>query len=506
MNWECTVAGSLLVDESERFEIMPWPRRIFMRSYPAVNLMTLPFAPMLDSYLAHLTAEGNTELLADTRRVFQLFLDFYQEYGEESRKETLGFADLADRTAEMRFGDVWGAVRGFYKHLASWEDQEDAQKMRSAIARFYHNPTDQRVSIPQAYATELQIVYNALCDMHWPDDTEWLYGQSGTGLAISDTLMYQRGDPEPSDADMSSVYGLAMPLVKHGVALTMVQLERVVDPGYLDNVSVLLLTYEGQKPPSPEIHIALAEWLRNKHSGGPNILLLFGTGDVYNGVREWWNQGGMNYERPQDHLTELLDLGRMPESGTYACGEGWLVFAPDSPAALAHDKLGATIVLDLVKQAHEKLGVAWTQRNVLALRRGPYVVAAGMDESTSETTTVLPGTFINLFDATLAVVKNPGIAPDTRWLLYDLARCPDYPWVIAAAGRVLDEVYDDNTLSFTIEGMAGTTCIVRAWVPNAPTTVVAQDRDVAILWDADSSTASVSFANDPAGVSVRIKW
>ena len=284
-NWECTVAGSLLVDESERFEIMPWPRRIFMRSYPVVNLLSLPLQPMLEAYLARLEADGQNELLADTKMVIELFLSFYQEHAEESRMETLGFADFTDHMKEMRFGDVWSVVNGFYKHLASWEDQEKAQRLRSAIARFYHKPTDQRTYIPEAYATELQVVYNALRDMHWPGDTEWLHGQTGIGLALSDTLMYQRGVPEPSDPDMSSLYGLAMPLVKNGTAVTMVQLERALDPGYLDNVRVLLVTYEGQKPPSAEIHTALAAWVKRG-----NVLLLFGTGDAYNSVREWWNQ------------------------------------------------------------------------------------------------------------------------------------------------------------------------------------------------------------------------
>ena len=35
-------------------------------------------------------------------------------------------------------------------------------------------------------------------------------------------------------------------------------------------------------------------------------LALFGTGDEYDGVREWWNQDGRGYLRPQEHLTELL--------------------------------------------------------------------------------------------------------------------------------------------------------------------------------------------------------
>ncbi len=499
-NWECTVAGSLLVDESERFEIMPWPRRIFTRSYPTVNQLSLPLQPMLDAYMARLEAAGQSDLLADFRRVIGLMMDFYREHGTAARKETLGFADMADRASELRFGDVWGVIEAFYRTLAAWEDQADAQRLRDAISHFYHNPTDQRALIPSTYAAELQIVFNALRDMHWPGDTEWLHGQTGVGVAISDTLMYQRGDPEPSDPDMSSLYGLALPLVKHGMALTMAQLECALDPGYLDNIRVLLLTYEGQKPPAPAIHAALADWIWRG-----NALLLFGAGDAYDAVREWWNQDGANYARPQEHLTELLGLGRAPAPGTYPCGDGYVIVAYVSPAALAHDPQGADVVLDYVKQARAALGLPWTEGNLLALRRGPYVVAAGMDESTGAATT-LPGVFVNLFDGDLLVLTAPVIAPDTRWLFYDLARCPEHPWVIAASGRVRDEAYDGHSLTFTIEGMADTPCVIRARVSQCPASVIAAGKPAGVTWDAASRTVLICFPNDPAGVAVQVGW
>ncbi len=499
VNWECTVTGSLLVDESERFEIVPWPRRVFMRSYPTVNLLGLPLMPMLETYLERLAAEGQDELLADTRRATDLFLAFYSEQGEEARKETLGFADMADRAAELRFGDMWGAVNGFYRHLASWEDQEDAQRLRNAVARFYHNPTDQRALIPESYATELQIVYNALRDVHWPEDTEWLHGEKGIGVAITDSLMYQRGEPDPSDADMSSLYGLAMPLVKHGVALDMVQLERITHPGYLDNLNVLLLTYEGQKPPSPEIHEALAVWVQK---GG--VLILVGLGDAYDSVREWWNQDGADYARPQAHLTELLGRGRNPEAGTYPCAQGYLIVVPFSPAALAHQPTGADLVLDTVAAAYNYLDRPWLPGNHLVLRRGPYVVAAGMGESAEAQSLTLTGAYVNLYDPDLSVLVNPGILPDTRWLLYDLARCPDQPWVIAAAGRVEQETVVGNGLTFTIEGMADTACTVRVHLPAAPSLVRVAGQESAATWDAASQTLFLRFPNQPEGVSVEV--
>ena len=508
-NWECTVTGSLLVDGSERFEIMPWPRRVFMRSYPTTNLLALPVAPLLEAYYARLEAEGQAALVADTRRAIEQYLAFYAEHGEAARKETLGFADLADRPERydrieaLRFGDLWGAVTGFYKHLAGWEDQEAAQRLRDALSRFYHDPTDQKAFIPAGYATELQIVFNALRDVHWPGDTEWLHGQKGIGLAISDNIMYQRGDPDPSDADMSSLYGLALPLVKHGVALDMVHLERMAEPEYLDGVDVLLLTYEGQKPPSSAAHEALAAWVR---AGG--ALILIGTGDAYDGVREWWNQEGADYARPQAHLTEVLGVGRQPDAGVHACGRGYLLVEPASPAALAHSAGGAEVVLEATAQARLLTGKPWRPGNHLVLRRGPYVVAAGMDESSLVTSLALPGAYVNLFDADLPVLVDPVIAPDTRWLLYDLSRCAEGPWVIAAAGRVEDETATADRLTFRVEGMAGTQCAVRVWLPKAPVAVLVHvegsDHAWDQVWDAASRTLLLRFANRPEGVSVEV--
>jgi hypothetical protein len=430
-----------------------------------------------------------------------LFAGFYEEQGEASREETLGFADLADRTPELRYGDVWGTVHGFYRMLSEWEDQEDAQHLRDAMAAFYRDASDQRSFIPEDYATELQIAFGALADMAWPDGQVWVRGQTGVGLAISDTLMYQRGDPAPSDPDMSSLYGLALPLVKCGVALNMVQLERLPSGQDLEKVHVLLLTYEGQKPPCAEVHEALARWVREGHT-----LILFGVGDEYNSVREWWNTGDLAYAAPQAHLTERLGLGRQPDAGRYPCGQGWAIVDPASPAGLAQDPDGADRVTAHVEAAVRAQNQPWSPGNVLALRRGPYLAAAGMDESPEDQALVLPGRYVNLLDARLPIHVDPAIDPGTRWLLYDLSRCADQPWVIAAAGRVRHESREAGSLSFTVEGMDGTTCAVRARIPAEPVQVTVDGERASHEWDAASRTVLIRFANQPGGRPVQVTW
>ena len=68
--------------------------------------------------------------------------------------------------------------------------------------------------------------------------------------------------PAASDLHLGSFYGLAMPLLKHGIPVEPVQVENATAPNFLDRYKVLLLTYEGQKPPTPEFHKAIAAWVK----------------------------------------------------------------------------------------------------------------------------------------------------------------------------------------------------------------------------------------------------
>jgi hypothetical protein len=111
------------------------------------------------------------------------------------------------------------------------------------------------------------------------------------------------------------------------------------------------------------------------------------------------------------------------------------------------------------------------------LRRGPYIVASGMDEVDHLRPEILPGNFINLFDAKHTVLADPVIRADSRWLLYDLAHCPDHPGVIVAAGRLREECFDKQTLAFVVESMAKTTTVIRARIPAKPNRITLKCSD-----------------------------
>jgi hypothetical protein len=146
----------------------------------------------------------------------------------------------------------------------------------------------EREAMPPRYATELQTVINALNDMKQPK-FEWDCGTTGIGVLASDSLMFQRGEPTPSDPHLGNFYGLAMPLLKRGMPVAPVQLENVNIPNCLKEFRVLLLSYDGQKPLSPEVHPAIADWVRK----GGMLIVCDADADPYNKVRDWWNSDGI---------------------------------------------------------------------------------------------------------------------------------------------------------------------------------------------------------------------
>ncbi|MEO8395948.1 MAG: hypothetical protein ABI700_23335, partial [Chloroflexota bacterium] len=388
-------------------------------------------------------------------------------------------------------------IFSFYQYLNATEPPDNAVRLRDTFAAFYHDPTEEREGIPAYYATELEVVFNALADMDWPDHG-WVNEAPGVGLCVSDTLMYQRGDPDASDPHLSSIYGMAMPLVKHGLPLQIVQLEALARPGYLDGLEILLLSYDGQKPPSADVHTALAGWVEQ---GG--VLIVFGDGDLYNAVRSWWTD---KYSSPQAHLFELL--GVKDETVT-AHGRGQVMVVAQTPTELAYDPQGAQRVREVVRQAIGRISRTWNETNTLILKRGPYVIAAGMEETDLDAEgRVLDGKYVNLFDADLMVVRDPLIIPGSQWLLYDLSYAAPAPaWVVAASGRIYDERVETGGISFTIKAAQGTTAVVSVLLPAKPSRVEMQSLNRMIeRWDEETRLLFLSFPAQNTGTLVSIHY
>ncbi len=364
--------------------------------------------------------------------------------------------------------DVW------QYEVAPWPDRifhpEHSKYPRNA------KPEDQK-TIPPEYATELQVVMNALNDMKQPDHA-WDCGSRGIGVLISDSLMFQREGPTPSNGDMGHFYGQALPLLKRGIPVTPVQLENVMLPGFLKDLKVLVLSYEGQKPQGPEVHPPLAEWVKQ----GGVLVMADNDGDPYNAVKEWWNEGGKNTAIPRQDLFRALGVkdADFPTTGSpqVAVGKGAVVWLRKSPVDYSMQREAEADYIAVMKAALEKSGGSWQETNHLLLRRGPYFVAAGLDESVELPAKLLKGRFVNLFDPALKVQREIELKAGTRSFLLDLDRVPGER-LLASACKALPREAGSGALEWTVEGIEGTPAIVLLATPRKPKAVTLEGQPVA---------------------------
>jgi hypothetical protein len=109
------------------------------------------------------------------------------------------------------------------------------------------------------------------------------------------------------------------------------------------------------------------------------------------------------------------------------------------------------------------------------LRRGPYVIAAGLEESPASGLKELRGKFVNLFDPELRVKTEVTLQPGSRYLLLDLEKTRGSATkVLAASCKIIEAKPDPEvgrgvptapSVSFFVEGVGGTPSVVLLRIP-----------------------------------------
>ena len=155
-------------------------------------------------------------------------------------------------------------------------------------------------------------------------------------------------------------------------------------------------------------------------------------------------------------------------------------------------------------EAVEDLYGPLAPKNHLTLERGPYLVAAVMDETPDMSPLRLEGTFIDLYDPSLPILDGASLPPRARKLLYDLDKRPKGAAILAEAGRSAGLRKTRNSLSYITKGPAGTINRSRVSLPQEPLSVEAEG--CSWTWDEDSKTILLEFPNTPEGVPVLFRW
>ena len=393
-----------------------------------------------------------------------------------------------------------------YPHMNNYEVMPWPDRIYEGLYKVSAN-SEEKARIPRFYSTQMQVMVNTLNQM--PLSENEVSGSQGISVLMANSLMFQRS-PKPvegyKDPQLSNFYGEALPFLKRGIPVGITHLENV---GYADTwrgVKVLLMSYSNMKPLDPEAHKHLAEWVR----GGGVIVYSGRDDDPYQKVYEWWNQNGNTFSAPSQHLFQLMQMPENPSEGEYAYGKGRVYVIRQDPKEFVMKEGGDAVLVATVRKAYGKLEM----KNNLTLQRGPYQLAAVLDEGVvSNKPLVMKGRFIDLFTHTLPVLKKKTVMPGEQAFLYDLSKVKDKkcPQVLAAASRQQDEIVGKNSYSFVSKSPKNTTNIMRVLLPKAPKDVVLSLNGSRItpsqnVWDKASHTLLLEFENQPDGVKVEVKY
>ena len=396
--------------------------------------------------------------------------------------------------------------------------------------------------IPPAYAELLCTLIRTLGDLEQPESGFEPADDLRIGLIMADSALYQRGYPddvpsapggvermnsllfslntrqragedtgEDSAALMGRIaesppmfndyvasgafphfYGLAMPLVKAGIPLRTLLFENIPrNPDCLSAFSALILSDEWMKPRDPEALGILADWVR----GGGTLLLVGDGTDPYHEV-----------DHPLRRLCETLGLGSDPEEGAWPVGAGRVAVLRTSPARITLSPEAADAYL---RWTLDQVAPDYRPRSAFVMKRGPYRIAAVMEESVSDKPLTLEGRFADLLSEDYRIVERKVVPPGETALLFDL-NDPGLPACrpVASTARIeyMTETEDGYRIRCrTAEGIRIRLLlrlpapVTRAEAMDAAGTPVSPER---LVWDGASRTLNLVFpaAASPADI------
>jgi len=468
----------------------------------------------LDGYIAQVwTGTARSPVYYDGVRAERTFETAFLEYGsmtamtQSTGRRVYFLTDPIEDDPEHTWQDYKRNYEStftaqlFYPTVAHYEVMPWPDRI--FFGRYQTADDTVRTAIPPEYATQIMVMINVLNTM--PVSESQTDGHQNIGVLVSDALMFQRYPelPDYADPDLSDFFGMALPLLKLGVPVKIVQMENLPIAETLKSIKVLLMTYSNMKPLDEGYHSILAKWVKN---GG--ILIYLGEDqDPFQRVREWWNQDGKNFASPSAHLFKLL--GVHSNSGSAKIGRGFVSVLRQDPKELVMQKRGR-VVQRLVSDALAAKHLPPVQKkNWLHLRRDAYDIVAVMKESVSDSAYTVPGPVIDLYDPQLPVLPQKHVAPGQTALLLNLSRfSAAKPSVLAAASRCYDQKDDLHLFECTFKGPAKIKGVARIYLPQRPKSVslikTTGPVDFKQEWHDSSNTLRLWYDNEPDGVHLTI--
>lgn len=456
-----TLTASLFWTGVDRYEVCPWPDRVFNGRYPKKLGMAEGMIPTTDMEGAKdipmeyaTMISGMIQMLGDMQQKTYRFL------GNETPVGLL----MSDTSLYQR----------------SYPDE----------LILHQPPCGSEPQAPILLKGLEEAVNNRVAGGRETEHEEALYQEMLNNPA--ELYAYISGCAYPN------FFGLAMPLLKYGLPVRPVYLEHIGRyENYLDAYRFLIVSYEYMKPEHPSLNAALADWVKR---GG--CLIYIGDGsDPYHRVRSWWNAGDSHetFKNPAEHLFLLLGIPGSPDTGIYPSGNGFAAVYKAAPVWLTTGSGASAEYRSFVKDALGRAGYSWQESNSLALERGPYRIITVMDESCSKEPYRAEGLFTDLLAEGYPIVRQVTVPLGEEGLLFDYAKIgEDALRVIATAARI--EKLECTEASFEVwEKAAGRIHVnTRIRLPFRPKEAEAVDEDgnpvaLKMEWEEASRTVLLSY-------------
>lgn len=408
----------------------------------------------------------------------------------------------------------WSEFQEWYEHCVAAKllfDEVDTYEVMPWPDRIFlpGHTTGGSTPAPEDYRISLLSTVQVLQEV--PAEGSWLEPTTeGIGIAVSDTIMWEKEDWPPLDG----LYGLFLPLVNEGVPAKACVIERAGDSKYLDQFNVIVLSYVAFKPLDDRFHKPLVHWVKK---GG--VLVLLGEADELSGAKLWWAKAG--YPSPLHHLAKELNVA-IESDKDYTIEKGTVLRRTISPRAFADPARAKELYLPLISEA---VTTALLHRTVppgaeakdgapglktpgaFCMQRGPFVIGHALSKPIA-----LQGRFINVFDAKLPVEENPTIQPGQSRLYRDVTDQASgrKASILHTTHRLMDEKTMRDGIRAVVRGPAETPAVLRIHCGSRKLKDVSardtQGNAIPVQVREDGQTLLLQFPNVPAGVSVLIRW
>ncbi len=129
-------------------------------------------------------------------------------------------------------------------------------------------------------------------------------GTTGIALASSDSMGWHLGSSVLTGNSRASVSGIYLSLQNDGIPVDTVSLDNLTDVSQLNDVNLLIVTYDAIKPLNENINQILAQWVKQ----GGRLLCLGGHDSFTDIACEWWYEQNTT---PYNHLLQQLGLNNI---------------------------------------------------------------------------------------------------------------------------------------------------------------------------------------------------